>query len=149
MRWMKLLLLLAFTAAGAAHAESAKIVKVLPYLLDAQGRHTLKPSLYDRDYYQAQLRKNPGLRGGLRFDVQWRSRGYANVKLRVEARGNLASQPTQITLEQPVKKGGLFGNWSSIALDAEACKKFGDLTAWRATLWNGDKQIAEQKSFLW
>ncbi len=39
---------LAFPAAGAA---SARIAKVLPQLLDLEGRHALSPSLYDRDAY--------------------------------------------------------------------------------------------------
>jgi hypothetical protein len=28
-------------------------------------------------------------------------------------------------------------------------KKLGELVAWRVTLWDGDKLLAEQKSFLW
>ena len=36
-----------------------------------------------------------------------------------------------------------------IKLEGEEYKKFGELVAWRVTLWDGDKQVGEQKSFLW
>lgn len=149
MRWLKYLLVLGFAVAFSARAESAKIVKVLPQFLDAQGQHALGPSLYARDAYQAQLRKTPKLRAGLRFEIQWKASGYHDLKLRLEARGNHASQPRQIMLEQPAKKGGLFGNWTTIKLEGDAYKDFGELTSWRATLWSGDQQVGEQKSFLW
>jgi hypothetical protein len=28
-------------------------------------------------------------------------------------------------------------------------RQFGELIAWRATLWDDDKLLSEQKSFLW
>ena len=149
MRWMKLLVLLWLGAALAARAESAKIVKVLPHFLDEKGRHALKPSLYERDAYQLHLRKNPQLRSALRFDLLWKSATVQEVKLRLEVRGSLDGQVQQATLEKTFKQNGLFGNWCSVALEGDAYKKFGELTAWRATLWSGDKQLAEQKSFLW
>ncbi|MCX6905707.1 MAG: hypothetical protein NTW03_19945 [Verrucomicrobia bacterium] len=149
MRWMKYVALLWLLAAGAAQAESAKIVKVLPYFLDEKGRHALKPSLYERDAYQALLRKKPNLRSGLRFEVQWKASGLKDISLRVEARGNLKGQAQAVVLEEPVKKKGLFGHWSSLCLKDEAYKKLGELTAWRATLWSGGHQVAEQKSYLW
>ena len=37
-------------------ARPGKISKVLPHWLDLQGRHTLSPSLLERDAYQAKLR---------------------------------------------------------------------------------------------
>jgi hypothetical protein len=48
-----------------------------------------------------------------------------------------------------VKKKGLFSNWCSIVLRDEAYNNFGELVAWRASLWDGENQIGEQKSFLW
>jgi len=36
-----------------------------------------------------------------------------------------------------------------IVMTGEEYKKFGELSAWRASLWDGDKPIAEQASFLW
>ncbi len=58
-----------------AHAASGKVLKVLPHFLDLQGRHALSPSLFERDAYQAHLRKNPAEVSALRFDVEWSGRG--------------------------------------------------------------------------
>jgi hypothetical protein len=148
MRWMKYLVALGLLAALTAQAESARIVKVLPCFLDDKGRHALRPSLYERDAYQALLRRDPTLRKALRFDVQWKGTGPKDMTLRVEARGNQRGQLQQISLETKTKKG-FFGNWNSVTLEGDAFTKFGELTAWRATLWNGSQQVAEQKSFLW
>jgi hypothetical protein len=43
----------------------------------------------------------------------------------------------------------LFSTWSQASLTGDAYKKFGELGAWRATLWDGNNLVAEQKSFLW
>lgn len=140
-----------FTATMAAPAASGKVIKVLPHLLDAQGRHTLSPSLYDRDAYQAALRKNPAKVSGLRFDVQWRARGATKqtailrVELRGTAKGNL---PGEMKLETPVEITGI-GHWTTLKLDGDKYKNFGEVTAWRVTLWAGDELLGEQKSFLW
>jgi hypothetical protein len=34
-------------------------------------------------------------------------------------------------------------------IDGENYKNFGELVAWRVTLWAGDQLLGEQKSFLW
>ena len=134
-----------------ATAATGKVVKVLPHFLDLKGRHTLSPSLYDRDAYQAELRKNPAKVSGVRFNVQWRARGAAKetavlrVELRGTAKGNL---PSEAKLEIPVEITGT-GHWTALTLDGDNYKNFGEVTAWRVTLWAGDELIGEQKSFLW
>jgi hypothetical protein len=138
----------------AASAASARIVKVLPHFLDLEGRHALSPSLYDRDAYQARLREHPELRSGLRLDVQWRARTGrpTALKLRVELRGSARGDwPTQTALETTVQVGrsGVGSGWAHLSLTGEEYRKFGELTAWRATLWDGETLLAEQKSFLW
>lgn len=132
-----------FHAAGA----SARITKVLPHLLDQKGRHTLSPSLYERDAYQAHLRRNPGLRSALRFNVQWKARESAPIqlKVRVEIRGSKEAKP--FVLEQRVRRAT--SRWTALTLGGEDYKKLGELVAWRATLWAGDALLAEEKSFLW
>ena len=140
-----LLLAAALPAAGAGQ----KIIKVLPQFLDLQGQHTLSPSLYERDAYQAQLRIHPEQRSGLRFAVQWRSSTVGPFKLRVEMRGNRTGQPTTSTIEETIRHRGLFSSWATPALTGEAYHQFGELIAWRATLWDSDKLLSEQKSFLW
>lgn len=150
-RALNILLLLAalLATSTAARAGSVKVVKVLPHFLDAQGRMALNPSLYARDAYQLELRKHPELQSGLQFDVRWRGRGTGELKLRLELRGAQGTTTTTATLEKAVTHRGLFANWAKFQLTGEDWKKFGTLTAWRATLWSGDQQLTEQKSFLW
>jgi hypothetical protein len=149
--WLKLLAILALAGllSAAASAATAKLVKVLPHFLDHQGRIALNPSLYERDAYQAHLRTHPEERSGLRFDVQWRSRDASRVRLRIELRGNRGRDGTTAVIEEEIKFRGLFTSWARASVTGDAYKKFGELSAWRATLWDGDKMIAEQKSFLW
>ena len=137
--------------AATASAATGKIAKVLPHLLDAQGRHTLSPSLFDRDAYQAKLQKHPELCSGIRYDIHWRVRGAkGELKLRVELRGlSDGKTPNERTLEKNVKAGTGLLRWSEIEFAGEDFKTFGKITAWRVTLWEGDTQLAEQKSFLW
>ncbi len=148
---MKILALCSALAliAPATDAATARLVKVLPHFMDQQGRVALNPSLYERDAYQAHLRTHPAERSGIRFDVQWRSRDASRLKLRVELRGNRGKDGTTALIEEEVKYRGLFTAWSRVSITGEAYGKFGELSAWRATLWDGDKMIAEQKSFLW
>lgn len=146
-------LILAFFNLGCLtlDAATAKIIKVLPHYLDLDGRHALSPSLYERDAYQAILRKNPEQRSALRFDVQWKAKGVgpANLKLRVELRTskNFLSKPQ--VAERPVQKRRWFSTWSSLAVSGDDFKQMGELLAWHVTLWEGEKLLAEQKSFLW
>ena len=144
LRWWVWLL----TALNATAAED-RVIKVLPHFLDLQGRHALSPSLYDRDAYQAHLRKHQEERTAIRFDVQWRvkSTKAENLKLRLELRGSKASLP--LTLEQTVKRNSNFSRWTAIKLEGDEYKNLGDVVAWRATLVDGEQPLAEQKSYLW
>jgi hypothetical protein len=135
--------------APAATPAAARIVKVLPHHLDWEGRHTLSPSLYERDAYQAQLRKQPALCSGMRFDVQWKARDARGCRLRIELRGVKNKQPTSAMLEETRLKRGFLSSWTTLKLEGDAWRAFGELTAWRATLWQDDRLVAEQKSFLW
>jgi hypothetical protein len=135
-----------------AQAGSGRVIKVLPHLLDQQGRHSLTPSLYDRDAYQFFLREHPVQRSGIRFDVQWKAKGplFEPLTIRVELRGIAhGNLPQQLTIDQPVELGGWFAKWSGVLLTGENYKTFGDVTAWRVTLWEGSQMLGEQKSFLW
>ena len=153
-RWLIVLSLfgsLGFTAAS-AEAAPGRVMKVLPHLLDTNGFHTLHPSLYERDAYQAFLREHPEKRSGIRFDVRYRSRSpaFGTLKLRVELRGIAEGNlPRQRVLEQGVEPSGWLGRWTGLLLTGEEYRKFGEITAWRATLWEEDELLAEQKSFLW
>ena len=145
------LLLLSALAAPAA-SVSVRVIKVLPTLLDLQGRHTIWPSLYDRDAYQALLRQHPDQVSGMRFDVEWKARHIkvATLKLRLELRRLAPGALPKVTvLESEVKPGGFFGSWTTFYLKGDAYKNDGPVSAWRATLWAGDTKLGEQKSFLW
>jgi hypothetical protein len=146
-----LILFLWFGASFATEstAGEGKIIKVLPHFLDRQGRHALSPSLYDRDAYQAVLRKNPDKRSGLRFDIHWKAKfaGSNPLKLRIELRG---TRPGEVqALEETVHNKGRFSQWSALAVQDGPYEQLGELVAWRATLWDGERMIAEQRSFLW
>ncbi len=130
-------------------AAPAKIKKVLSFYLDKEGRQSLSPSLYERDAYQAELRRKPQERSGLRFDVQWNANTSAPLTLRVEARGANGTQNASAVLEREIRKTGLFSRWTQLTLSGDEYQKFGDLVAWRVTLWQGSVLVSEQKSFLW
>jgi hypothetical protein len=151
MRLFKLALILGalMTLVLPLSAASARLVKVLPQFVDLKDRIALNPSLYERDAYQVYLREHPEERAGLRFVAQWKSRDSGQLKLRVEMRGNRGTTGTTAVVENMVKFRGLLSTWSRVSLTGEAYKQFGELSAWRATLWDGDRLVSEQKSFLW
>ena len=133
----------------AADAVSGRVIKVLPFLLDTNGVEAKSPSLFDRDAYQAYLLIHTNEVSGMRFDVLWTADKSPDLKLRVDLRGmGPTNQPTVKTLETAVK-AGYFRKWTELPLTGADYKNFGSVVAWRVTLWEGDKQLGEQKSFLW
>jgi hypothetical protein len=140
-----------FCSVGALSADSARIIKVLPHYLDEKGRHSLSPSLYERDAYQAFLRDNPEKRTALRFDVNWKARGskHDRLVLRLELRSSGRDLSNPLVLERTVRPSRLFSTWTSLPLEGSAYDDFGQMMAWRATLWRGEEMLAELKSFLW
>lgn len=150
MRWCFYIILSLLLGSGVVSAAKAtRITKVLPHLLDEKGRHTLSPSLYERDAYQDHLRKHPELCSALRFDIHWSGLELKrdNLKLRMELR--VSGEPKNLIIEEAVKPSAFSGNWSQLTLGGDAYKKAGKIIAWRATLWEGDQQVGELKSFLW
>jgi hypothetical protein len=98
------------------------------------------------------LREHTNNISGVRFAVQWKASGASaeTLKLKVEIRGiTHGERPPIIVLEQSVKPGFWFNRWASLPLTGDDYKKVGEVIAWRATLWDGDNMIGEQKSFLW
>jgi hypothetical protein len=138
--------------AWSAQAATGRVIKVLPQFLDLKGRNSLSPSLHERDIYQAMLREHTNLCSGMRFNVQWKTKGQpaAPLKLQVELRGVARGDfPKQLVLEKPVEPAGRFSHWTEVPLVGEEYKSFGQVTAWRVTLWEGPQLLGEQKSFLW
>lgn len=144
-----LMLMLGCWALCGCRTQSAKISKVLPHYLDQDGLHTQAPSLFERDAYQAYLRTHPEEMSGLRFDIQWSSTVYylEGLKLKLELRG--AKEPEIVSLEQELEKRPWYQRWTSFELDRESFERLGEIVAWRASLWDGDRLLAEQQSFLW
>jgi len=146
------ILILLLASACSVSAASGKIIKVLPQFIDLKGRTALSPSLYDRDAYQIQLRQHPEQRSGIRFHVQWRGRSEIKnlpATIRVELRGTSKGDlPTEVSLESAVRITQS-SHWEELTLDGVAFRQFGEVTAWRVTLWSGGELLGEQKSFLW
>jgi hypothetical protein len=143
---------LGLAVAMPAQAATGRVIKMLPFFLDLQGRHALSPSLYERDAYQAYLREHPDKRSAMLFDVQWKVKGppWGPLKIRVELRGSAQGNvPTEAVLEKSVELRGHFSHWTGLTLQGTDYTNLGELTAWRATLWEGDELLGEQKSFLW
>ena len=132
-----------------SEAASGKIYKVLPHFLDTQGRHSLSPSLYERDAYQYFLRNTPAQRSGVAYDVRWKTRGSKEPRLRLELRGVKEKKVRQIEREITVKKKGWFSSWSRVGLTGSAYEALDEINAWRVTLWDGETMLDEDKSFLW
>ena len=137
-----------------ARAATGRVIKVLPQFLGTNGLASLSPSLYERDAYQKILRQqanDTNVVSGIRFAVQWKARGSAApLKLRIEMRGTAKGDlPSRAILEAEVRPKGWFSRWTSLPFTGEEYEKFGQVTAWRVTLWEGDQLLGEQKSFLW
>ncbi len=134
-----------------ACTAASKINKVLPHLLDKQGRHTLSPSLLERDAYQAQLRANPDLCSGIRFDVKWSKGNHKTkigslLKIQLELQTSASIKP--IVLTQIIKLNRN-GGWDALNLDGERYKAAGKIIGWRVLLLEDDNTLAERRSFLW
>jgi hypothetical protein len=137
-----------------SQAATGRVVKVLPEYLDLKGQNTLSASLYDRDAYQVVLRKHPEKRSGMKFFVQWKTKGgvWEPLTLRLELRGIAEGNlPHQLVMEQRLVNtgGSWFGHWAEFKLTGEEYKRLGVVTAWRVTFWEGRQLLGEQQSFLW
>ena len=152
---MRTLLILLFSLGLFLPADAAdsagRVIKVLPLFLDREARDAKSPSLFDRDAYQAYLRNHATEVSAIRYDVQWKAEKNpaAKFKVRLELRGiGDAGVPKLKTLEAEVVPG-TFSQWTELTLGGDDYKKFGTAVAWRVTLWSGDRQLSEEKSFLW
>jgi len=144
--------------ATAAESQAAtkpvegRVLKVLPFLLDQQGRNTVSPSLFDRDAYQEHLRKHPDKVSGIRYDVHWKVKraAFETVTVRVELRGMFEDRvPRAKTIETTLDGRPSMHRWTELELTGEEYAQFGRITAWRSTLWCNGKMLDEYQSFLW
>jgi hypothetical protein len=150
-RLLLILMLLGANTLWAGQSVSpGRIIKTLPLLLDKKGHDALSPSLFDRDAYQAYLLQHTNEISALRFDILWQVKPVAaHWKLRLELRGVRGDgNPRQQTLETDIKPPA-FRHWDSMTLGGTDYQKIGQVVAWRATMWQDDIKVSEQKSFLW
>src|SRR5262249_25956191 len=134
----------------AALAGEARVIKVLPQLLDQHGRNAINPSLFDRDAYQLHLRQSPEEVSALRFEVQYKAKGIQGpLLLRLEIRGSKTELGKRQVFEREVPAGHHFAKWGRIQLDRTTSESLGTLVAWRASLVQNGVTLAEQQSFLW
>ena len=151
MRALLILIIALGAAAARADAVPGRILKVLPFLVDQQGRIAKSPSLFDRDAYQTYLRVHTNDVSALRYDVLWKAAKAPaeSWKIAVELRGIATNGvPRLCTLETNVVPG-TWRRWTALPLAGEDYKNFGQVVAWRVRLWNGGQLLSEQKSFLW
>jgi hypothetical protein len=132
-----------------ASAADARIIKVLPHFLDQSGRIAIHPSLFERDGYQAHLKAHPELCSGMRFDVQWKAHQFHKGHLKLEVRGSKSPARQIETFQSDLGGGGLFSHWSGLRVSGDEFKRLGSIIAWRITIWDGDQQLGEERSFLW
>lgn len=151
--WSGLLLLLFLPLNETAAGEAARILKVLPHRVDEQGRHSLSPSLYERDAYQAHLKEHPSLVASMRFDIHWKAdyAAAAPLTLQIELRTSDRDLNDPFRLSRAVDPPRFFikRRWTTLQIPREEYRGLGQILAWRASLWRGGKLVAEQRSFLW
>jgi hypothetical protein len=145
--WLITVLLLNVVA---SFGGEARVIKVLPQLLDKQGRNAINPSLFDRDAYQMHLRLNTNEISAIRFEVQYKAKGIQGpLLLRLEIRGSRTELGKREVFETDVAAGGHFSKWGRIQFDRATSERIGKLVAWRASLVKEGDVIATQESFLW
>ena len=137
--------------APVVRAGEGAVLKVLPQFLDKKGEHALSPSLYERDAYQHYLLVHPAQRAALRLAVEWKARNvdWSQVKLRAEMRGLTNNVTRTITIDKPLQKHGRFASWTEVRLEGDDFWNFGQLIAWRVSIWEGEHQLGQLQSFLW
>ena len=149
-----LILLVSLGVAAASHAADAvtgRVIKVLPFFVDQQGRIAVSPSLFDRDAYQAHLRDHTNEISAIRYDILWTATKSPEEKLTVavELRGaGTNGVPKVKTLAASVTPG-TYRQWTKLPLAGDDFKDFGAVVAWHVTLSDGSRVLGEQKSFLW
>ncbi len=153
MTWLIQLMAAAWLFATLPLAQAApdKIIKVLPHYLDLKGKHALSPSLFERDAYQAMLRRNPALRSGLQFDIHWKARKSPGrtLQLRLELVTTERPKGDPFTVDLTVDPTGKFSRWKRVKFEKALADQLGEIVAWRLSLREGDKVLSEQRSFLW
>ncbi len=143
-----LLLIVAMTVA--APAAEQRVIKVLPHLMDKEGRIARSPSLFERDAYQGWLRANPDERSGIRYDILWQSYISGSYTLKVELLGRVEDGKARTkTVEMKLDVTDRRRHWDHVKFEGAEYLEFGRIVAWRVSIWQGDQMLAKEQSFLW
>lgn len=133
-----------------ASAAEQRVIKVLPHLVDKEGRHARSPSLFERDAYQAWLRDNSQEQSGIRYDIQWQSYISGEYTMKLELLGKAAQgRANSKIIEVKLTVTNRRRHWDAIEFKDEEFKEFGQIVAWRVSIWQGEELLAKKQSFLW
>lgn len=143
--------LVASLTIGCRVSKDSVALKVLPHLVDHEGRIALEPGLLERDSYQAELRAAPERVDRLRFDIKWTRGGETGRpdKIRIEAVGTQGAETTFLELESPLESPKGRAGWIAIESTSEQYAAFGKTLAWRALAYDEERLVGEARSFLW
>ena len=143
--------ILVLLASGAlVSAAEQRVIKVLPHLMDKEGRISKSPSLFERDAYQLRLRQNPEEQSGIRYDILWQSYISGKYRLKLELLGRVVEGRTNTrTVEIDLDVKDRRRKWDHIKFEGEEYRNFGRIVAWRVSIWQGDQMLAKEQSFLW
>lgn len=133
-----------------ASAAEQRVIKVLPHLMDQDGKHARSPSLFERDAYQAYLRQNPEEQSGIRYDIQWQSYISGEYTMKLELLGRVSEGKANTkTVEVKLDVKNRRRSWDSVEFKGEEFKKFGQIVAWRVSIWQNGEMLTRKQSFLW
>jgi len=130
-----------------------KISKVNVEYVDAQGNTTSAiGDQVEKARYQRQL-EHSGKYSAIRYYILWKapSTPTPDLAIKLEARGmDVESGREGVeTLTKTYPQKGHFSGWAILDIQGEALKKFGRPRAWKATILQGNRSMAERKSFTW
>ncbi len=100
---------------------------------------------------QFHLRKEAKAARRRALAVQWKAKNvdWSKLRLRAEMRCLLEDHLHTVFKEEPAVRNGHFSTWSEFRIEGVDYKTFGQIVAWRVTLFEGDHQLGQLESFLW
>lgn len=131
--------------------SNIEITKVHVVLNDTGYRSGRNPALeFERKYWnygavsQADLEEK---RGHI-FVFSWENQGpVADLEARFEYRQKGShGEVRTLTVAHPKTEGGVRSIFQVVG---RAYREWGPVASWRFSIWNGDKLVGEQKSFVW
>lgn len=150
MRLFPYILMALFVVGGVSQAAEQRVIKVLPHFMDQEGRHATTPNLFERDAYQAWLRANPEEQSGIRYDIQWQSFISGEYVMKLELLGRVSEGvPKTKKVERTLVVKNSRRHWDVIKFEGKEFKDFGQIVAWRVSIWQGKDLLTKKQSFLW